>query len=585
MKKITVWSTLIILLSLILGACGSPATPLATQAQQPIATEALQPTATPLPPTPEPTPTETPLDFVALFQAVIDNMPPDKGYGTVKPASLSEELASEPPFLVDLREPAELEKEGYIEGAVNIPVRQLLQNLDKLPGPDQPIVLYCASGHRGGMAYAALKMLGYTKVRNLAGGISAWKAAQLPVVTGSLPAAPEALSQPIIENASLFKALDEFLSALPTDKGSYTVKAAQLAEQLASGKPPVLVDVRTAGEYEKDGYIEGAINLPMQEILGKLDQLPDKDASIVIYCVSGHRGSVVTMALRMLGYTNVVNLAGGINAWKAANLPIVGGALDWMSIWSEFLSTLPAEQGYYTIKPDALNTALADQPPFLLDVREPAEIEKDGYIAGAVNIPVREVLKNLDKLPAQDQPMVVYCASGHRGGFITAALRLLGWKNVVNLAGGLSAWKKAEFQVEMGQPPAASASTAPTVDAKRLADLDAFLSSLPEGFYSVKAPDLNTEIASGEGLIIVDIRTPQEFAEGHIEGALNIPVTELLANLSQLPDKAAKIVVLCKSGHRGAMALMALRMLGYSDVRNLAGGMSAWQAAQLPTVK
>jgi rhodanese-related sulfurtransferase len=62
-------------------------------------------------------------------------------------------------------------------------------------------------------------------------------------------------------------------------------------------------------------------------------------------------------------------------------------------------------------------------------------------------------------------------------------------------------------------------------------------------------------------------------------------MNDIMANLAQLPDKAAKIVVLCKSGHRGAMTLMALRMLGYTDVRNLAGGMNAWVAAELPTVK
>jgi len=62
-------------------------------------------------------------------------------------------------------------------------------------------------------------------------------------------------------------------------------------------------------------------------------------------------------------------------------------------------------------------------------------------------------------------------------------------------------------------------------------------------------------------------------------------VNDLFSSLDQLPDKAAKIVVLCKSGHRGGMALMALRMLGYSEIRSLAGGLNAWVAAELPVVK
>jgi len=573
--------SLLLALSMLLSACAPTATQVAPVEPAVVQTEA--PTAAP--PTAEP-PTPTPLpppDFAALFTTLIEGIPADKGYGTVKPASLSEEFASAAPFVLDVREAAEVEKDGFIEGAVNIPVREVFQNLNKLPGLDDPIVVYCASGHRGGFVFAALKLMGYTNVRNLNGGLGAWKKAELPVVTGSMPAAAESISTPIVENEPLYTALNELLSGLP--EGFYTTPAAKLAEALTTADAPVIVDVRTAEEQKKDGYIEGSVNIPLQEFMGKLDQLPAKDAPIVVYCASGHRGSVALMALRMLGYTNVTNLAGGLAGWKAANMPVVGGALDWNAIWSEYLSTLPADQGFYSVKPDVLNTALVENPPFMLDVREAAEIEKDGFIAGAINIPVRDVLKNLDMLPAQDQPIVVYCASGHRGSFIVAALRLLGYKDVKNLAGGLGAWKKAEFAVESGAPAAAVAGTAPIVDATRLAELDKFISGLPEGFYTVKSPDLNTEITSGDALVIVDVSTDKEYAEGHIEGSINIPVNDLFSSLDQLPDKAAKIVVLCKSGHRGGMALMALRMLGYSEIRSLAGGLNAWVAAELPVVK
>jgi len=580
-KKLYTLSALLILLSMILSACGSPAAaPVATEVQ---VVEPQAPPPTEVPPTPEPT--EEPLDFMAIFKAVIADLPADKGYGSVKASTLNEELATQAPFLLDTREPAELEKNGYIEGAVHIPVRDVLKNLDKLPGLDEDIVIYCASGHRGAIAQAALKALGYTKVRNLGGGLGAWTKAELPVVTGSMPEAPAALSTPIVENAALFTALDEFISALPADKGFYSIKTDALAEALTGATPPVLVDVRSAKELETDGTIEGSLHIPFDVALDSLDQLPDKDAFIVIYCGSGHRGAIVLAAMRLMGYSNVVNLNGGLGAWKAANLPVVGGALNWSDLWSTFLSALPADQGYYSTKPDVLNTALVDNPPFLLDVREAGELEKDGYIAGTVHIPVRDVLKNLDKLPAFDQAIVIYCGSGHRGAFITAALRMLGWSNVVNLNGGISAWKKAEFPVEMGLPEAPEAGSAPEVDAKKLADLDAWVSALPDGFNAVKAPDLNTEIVSGAELVIIDVRSAEEFAEGYIEGAVNIPINDFLADMSVLPAKDAKIIVLCKSGHRGGFALMALSMLGYTDVRNLNGGMNAWVAAELPVVK
>ena len=285
-----------------------------------------------------------------------------------------------------------------------------------------------------------------------------------------------------------------------------------------------------------------------------------------------------------MGYENVRNLVGGLGAWTAAKMPVTGW-IDWSAKWPEYIASLP--EGYGTIKPADLNTLLADKPPFLLDVREAAEITNDGFIAGAVNIPVREVLNNLDKLPAKDQPIVIYCASGARGAMIMASLQMLGYTDVKNIAGGLGGWKKAELPVETATAPTAPvAGTAPEVDATIFRDLNGFVSTLPEGFYTVKAADLNTELASATKPFIVDVRTADELANGYIEGAVLINFKEVAANLAQLPaDKAAPIVVLCQSGHRGAITMMYLRMIGYTNVRNLAGGMNAWVAAELPVVK
>jgi len=594
MKKLQVPITLLLALAFLLSACQPAATatvaPTAVPATEVPATAvpptetAVPATATAVPPTETPVPpTETPLpppDFAALFTDLIASIPPEQGYGTIKPADLNTALAENAPFLLDVREASELEKDGYIEGAVNIPVRELFKNLDKLPGLDDPIVIYCASGHRGAIAMSALKLVGYTNVRNLGGGLGAWKKANLAVVTGQMPAAPEAISTPIVADAALFMAVDEFLSGIPVN--FYTIKTDALNEALASGAAPILVDVRSVAEWDKDGYIEGAINIPLPEFMASLDQLPDKDAAIVVYCASGHRGAIAMTALRMLGYTDVVNLGGGLGAWKTAQFPVAGW-VDWNATWTDFLGNMP--EGFYSIKAADLNTSLVESAPFLLDVREASEIEAKGYIAGAVNIPVREVLKNLDKLPAKDQPVVIYCASGHRGAMAMAALRLLGWTDVKNLAGGLGGWIKAELPVETGAPAAPTAGAAPEVDATLLRDLDAFLSGLPDGFYAVSPADLNTEIVSGTAPVILDVRTADEFAGGYIEGAVNLPIVSLLADQTVLPAKDANVVILCQSGHRGALGLMALRTLGWTNVRNLGGGMNGWVAAELPVVK
>jgi rhodanese-related sulfurtransferase len=200
-------------------------------------------------------------------------------------------------------------------------VRQLLDNLDVLPPFDTPVVIYCASGHRGALALAALRMLGWTDVRNLNGGINAWIAAELPLVTGDLPAAPESGDTPEVDQVRL-KGLQTFLSGLPDN--FYTVRPPDLNMELGEETAPFLLDVRTPEEVADNGYIEDSLNVTITELFNNLDTLPaDKAAPMVILCKSGHRGALALMALRMMGYTDVRNLNGGINAWVKAELPVV----------------------------------------------------------------------------------------------------------------------------------------------------------------------------------------------------------------------------------------------------------------------
>jgi phage shock protein E len=70
----------------------------------------------------------------------------------------------------------------------------------------------------------------------------------------------------------------------------------------------------------------------------------------------------------------------------------------------------------------------------------------------------------------------------------------------------------------------------------------------------------------------LDVRTAEEYAAGHISGAVNIPHTEVAARIGELKlDKTRPIAIYCKSGRRAAIALEALQQLGYSDLSNLGG--------------
>jgi rhodanese-related sulfurtransferase len=95
--------------------------------------------------------------------------------------------------------------------------------------------------------------------------------------------------------------------------------------------------------------------------------------------------------------------------------------------------------------------------------------------------------------------------------------------------------------------------------------------------------ELAARISSGSAPVILDVRTPEEFAAGHIPGARNVPVQELgdrLASLNLSPSQ--EIVVHCEKGGRAASAESILRDSGYTNVRDLSGHMSSWRAGNFP---
>jgi rhodanese-related sulfurtransferase len=87
---------------------------------------------------------------------------------------------------------------------------------------------------------------------------------------------------------------------------------------------------------------------------------------------------------------------------------------------------------------------------------------------------------------------------------------------------------------------------------------------------------------TADGWVILDVRESWEWAEGHIEGAVHIPLGDLPARVDEL-DPQAQTLVVCHVGARSAQATAWLSQLGH-DVANLAGGMDAWEHAQRPVV-
>ncbi|MFI7680169.1 rhodanese-like domain-containing protein [Actinophytocola sp. NPDC049390] len=100
---------------------------------------------------------------------------------------------------------------------------------------------------------------------------------------------------------------------------------------------------------------------------------------------------------------------------------------------------------------------------------------------------------------------------------------------------------------------------------------------------TVDVPALRESIAAGTAPRLIDVRTPGEFAAAHIEGSYNVPLDLLREHRAELRGHLDEdVVLICRSGNRAAQAEQALAAAGLPNLRLLAGGITAWEAAGAP---
>jgi rhodanese-related sulfurtransferase len=100
----------------------------------------------------------------------------------------------------------------------------------------------------------------------------------------------------------------------------------------------------------------------------------------------------------------------------------------------------------------------------------------------------------------------------------------------------------------------------------------------------VSVPMLTEELESSDPPVIIDVRSPQEWRDGHIPESRNIPLSQLKQRFEEFPT-GRRIAVHCAGGYRSSIAASMLRRNGIADVMELAGGITAWEAAALPIKK
>lgn len=107
---------------------------------------------------------------------------------------------------------------------------------------------------------------------------------------------------------------------------------------------------------------------------------------------------------------------------------------------------------------------------------------------------------------------------------------------------------------------------------------ETYLNNLPASRYRIDPLHFLANQVNGTRYFIIDVREPDEFAAGHIDGAVNMPLRELLAHMSELPEsKTTPILVYCHTQKRATHALVILREMGYTNVWNLEGGWAAFE--------
>jgi rhodanese-related sulfurtransferase len=266
--------------------------------------------------------------------------------------------------------------------------------------------------------------------------------------------------------------------------------------------------------------------------------------------------------------------------------------------FDDYLSSDPPAATTAATVFDNLNDGDDSTTPYVISVRS-AEHYAIGHVPGAVNIPWRTVADEgaLDDLPT-DQSIVVYCYTGHTGAVATAIINALGYESV-NMKYGMTAWTQDEdvraaspFNEETSSDfptvtdvPEEETYDLPTLDVTDSQDDMEIVRAAAQAYLSgdnspiITAEDLFDLLNDGDDTndpFIISVRGADDYAVGHIEGAINIPWKTIAQadNLARIPSDR-DIVVYCYTGHSGGLATTVLNTLGY-NARNMKFGMVAW---------
>ncbi|MCY4486943.1 MAG: rhodanese-like domain-containing protein [Deltaproteobacteria bacterium] len=217
-----------------------------------------------------------------------------------------------------------------------------------------------------------------------------------------------------------------------------------------------------------------------------------------------------------------------------------------------------------TIDPSILQALLAsDEPYACIDVRERGEFAR-AQIAGTspVNRGTLE-LRLPVMVPDTRVPVVVLCDDGNRSALAAETLERMGYGDVRVLAGGVEAWQRQGLPVRSGWG----------VHGKEYGERVAHGGDVTH----MNAPELARRRAAGDDLVVVDVRSREEYLRGHVPDTYHIPGGNLLVDAPRLPLRdGTTLVVSCAGRTRGILGAKLLHDNGFDNVYALENGVMGW---------
>ena len=440
------------------------------------------------------------------------------------------------------------------EGKTQYLVEQLQQTLtERLASLDDAVIVY--PGHTAGSACgrsigdAPYTTMGAERRDNYAFGAKS-KQAFGHLVLDDMP--PPPTYYPVLKrlNAAGAPLLDTLPPGEPLDPDA--VAARQAAGAL-------VLDARSQDAFGA-GHVPGAQYAGLgPNFTAWMGWRAPYDRDLILVLEDDEEYASARTDLRRIGLDRVAGyLAGGMAAWTASGHEIV---------------TLAQE----TVNDLAERIAASPEPLVVLDVRRDDEWQA-GHIAGAVHLFAGAIVQGA--APPNRSGPVHSCDLRHGvpiecGRQRAAGARLQAVAQCDRRHGRLVRSRVAGDEI---MTSTARQCAGDVTNERDLLMLNPF-SSLP----NVPETDVtHTAQAREDGSAqIVDVREPEEWAEGHIPGAIHIPLGELAARTGEL-DSGQPAIVVCRSGRRSLYGAETLLQAGFGDAKSLAGGMVDWEAAGQP---